>query len=360
MRRRRVLAVLLAIVLAFAVAVYACALSVYTAGRDLYLLAIGMRHGEVRVGGHRIHYLTGGDGPPLVVVHGVASRAADAAPLYRRLMQQHRVYALDLLGYGESDKPRNASYSVAQQSDIVRGFMEAVSVAEADVIGISLGGWIALKVAAEHPERVRRLVLVSSAGLQFPTTLRETSFSAANLDELRASLTLQTDNAKYAPGFVLRDFLRHSKERAWIVRRSMREALSGRDLLDRKLQKVRMPVLLVWGTNDRIIPFTVAASMQRELPHAKLIALRGCGHLAIVECREEALPRILEFLRGTRGTRRNRAAARRYILRTTATPANARASAISIHSDSVGIAATVLMATRTVVLVALFAAAGSA
>lgn len=296
-RRRRVLAVLLAIVVAFAIAVYACPLSVYSAGRDLYLRAIGMRHGEVRVGAHRIHYLTGGDGPPLVVVHGVASRAADAAPLFRQLMRQHRVYALDLLGYGESDKPRDASYSVAMQAEVVRGFLDAAGLAEADVIGISLGGWIALKIAAEHPERVRRLVLVSSAGLQFPTTLRETSFSASNLDELRASLALQTDNAKYAPEFVLRDFLRHSREKGWIGRRSMREALSGRDLLDRKLQRVRMPVLLVWGTNDRIIPFSVAASMQRELPHAKLIALRGCGHLAIVECREEALPEILRFLR---------------------------------------------------------------
>lgn len=295
--RRRVLAAVALFVLAFAVVFYLRPLAVYSLGRALYLRAIGMRSAFVQAGGHRIHYYVGGEGPPLVVVHGIASRAADGAPLFRSLKREHRLYALDLLGYGDSDKPRDASYSVAMQADVVRGFLDALHLRRPDVMGISLGGWISLKLAAAHPERVRRLVLVSSAGLEFPTTLRETSFSPADLDELRAILALQTDRAKYAPSFVLRDFLRASREKRWIVRRSMREALSGRDLLDHKLQRVRMPVLLVWGTSDRIIPFSVAAAMQRELPQARLVALPGCGHLAIIECREDALPPVEAFLR---------------------------------------------------------------
>jgi len=59
---------------------------------------------------------------------------------------------------------------------------------------------------------------------------------------------------------------------------------------------VTMPVLLVWGTRDRIVPFTVAKMMQRELPHARLVAIEGCGHLAIVECRAQAVPAIDAFL----------------------------------------------------------------
>ena len=253
-----------------------------------------MRSASVQVRGHRIHYFSGGEGPPLVMVHGVASRAADAAPLYRALSRTHRIYALDLLGYGESDRPRDASYSVAMQADVVRGFMDALRIREADVIGISMGGWIALKVAAEHPERVRRLVLVSSAGLEFPTTLRETSFSPQNLDELRASIAMQTDRA--VPAFILRDLLRRSRGKAWVVRRSMASMLARGDLLDRRLQRVRMPVLLVWGTRDRIVPISVAAAMQREMPHARLVRIEGCGHLAIVECRAAALRAIEGFL----------------------------------------------------------------
>ena len=300
----------LAVVLAAMAFVYLRPLTVVYVARDAYLYAIGMRDEVVPVQGHRIHYYSGGEGPPLVVVHGVASRAADAALLYRDLMQTRRVYALDLLGFGESDKPATSDYSVPTQAEIVRGFMDAVGVAEADVMGVSMGGWIALKVAAEHPRRVRKLVLVSSAGLQFPTTLTETSFSPANMEELRASLALQTDNASKIPDFVLRDLLRRSSSKELIVRRSMRSMLTPRDTLDGKLHHVTMPVLLVWGTNDRIVPFALASRMQKEMPQAQLVALTGCGHLGIVECRSRAMPAILAFLNGARQQVWSAAAAR--------------------------------------------------
>ena len=298
MRQRKTFqrSVIFTVALAAAAFIYLRPLTVLYVARNTYLYLIGMRESSVNVRGHRIHYYTGGEGPPLVMVHGVASRAADAALLYRALMHSRRIYALDLLGYGESDNPATSDYSVATQAEIVRGFMDAVGVREADVMGISMGGWIALKAAADHPERVRKLVLVSSAGLHFPTDLTETSFSPANLDEIRASFARQTDNASKIPTFVLRDFLRRTSSREFVVRRSMRSMLTQRDVLDGKLAHVRMPVLLVWGTNDRIVPFTLAARMQQEMPHAQLVALQGCGHLAIVECRDRALPAVVKFL----------------------------------------------------------------
>ena len=277
--------------------VYLRPLTVYSALREVYLLAIGVRGHHVQVGRHRIHYLVAGEGPPLVLVHGVAMRAADLAPLFRALSRQHRVYAPDLLGYGGSDKPRGADYSITMQTDIVRGFLDAVRLEQPDVMGVSMGGWIAMKLAAEHPQRVRRLVLVSSAGFTFKTSLNELSFSARTIPELRASLSLQTDRADMIPPFILRDILRESKKKSWITRASMRSMLTRGEVLDGKLQRVRMPVLLVWGTADRIVPFAVAARMQRELPQARMVSLQGCGHLAIIECRSDALPPIVQFLR---------------------------------------------------------------
>lgn len=249
------------------------------------------------MGPHRIHYLAVGEGPPLLLVHGVAMRGADLAPVLRALSRGRRVYVPDLLGYGDSDKPPGSDYSITTQTTVVRGFMDAVRLREADVMGVSMGGWIAMKLAAEHPQRVRRLVLVSSAGFTFKTSLNELSFSARNLAELRASLDLQTDRAGMIPAFILRDILRESKKKSWVTRRAMRSMLTRGEVLDGKLARVRMPVLLVWGTADRIIPFSVAARMRKELPQARLVALRGCGHLAIIECRAEALPPIAEFLR---------------------------------------------------------------
>ena len=280
-----------------AAAIYFRPLTVFSAARSVYLFAIGVRGHDVQVGPHRIHYLVAGDGPPLLLVHGVAMRAADLAPLFRTLSEHHRVYAPDLLGYGDSDKPRDADYSVTMQTEVVRGFLDAMKLEQPDVMGISMGGWIAMKLAAEHPERVRRLVLVSSAGFTFKTSLNELSFSARTVPELRASLALQTDRAGMIPMFVLRDILRESKKKAWITRAAMRSMLKGGELLDRKVQRVTMPVLLVWGTADRIVPFAVAARMQREMPHARIVSLAGCGHLAVIECRDEALPPVVDFLK---------------------------------------------------------------
>lgn len=278
--------VALLLLAALAAFVYFRPLTVFFTLRKAYLFAIGVRGHDVQVGPHRLRYLVAGDGPPLVLVHGVAMRAEDWAPILRTFAKSHRVYAPDLLGYGETDRGRD--HSIKAQADVVRGFLDAMQLEQPDMLGVSMGGWVALKLAAEHPQRVRKLVLVSSAGFAFKTSLHERSFSARNLDELRASLAMQSDRAGLLPTFVLRDFLRHSKMKAPLVRASMRAALSGRDLMNRKLQRVTMPVLLVWGTEDRIVPFHLAAEMQRELPQAKLVALEGCGHLAIMECRRAA------------------------------------------------------------------------
>lgn len=286
-----------ALLLAAIAFLYFRPLTVYLGARRLYLLAIGVRHADVSVAGHRIHCLVAGEGPPLILVHGVAMRAEDWAPYFRALSRDHRVYAIDLLGYGDSDKPRDSLYTVGVQTDIVRGVVDVLGVKQADVVGVSMGGWISLQLAATHPERVRRLVLISSAGLAYGTTLTETSFSATTLDEQRDSFKLQSDLAPQLPDFILRDFLRRSKRKAWIVRASMRSMLHSREVLDGKLQRVRMPVLLVAGTADRIVPFHVALRMKQELPHATLVPLRGCGHLAAYECRAETLAAVTRFLR---------------------------------------------------------------
>lgn len=289
--------ILLAALLGFLAFVYFRPLTLFFAARRVYIAAIGVRSEFVDVGPHRIHYWTAGEGPPLLLVHGVAMRAEDWAPLFHALKTHHRIYAPDLLGYGESDQPRDCDYSIATQADVVRGFMDAMHLQQPDVMGVSMGGWIALRLAAEHPARVHRLALISSAGLSFDSTLTETSFSATTLGEQRRSFALQSDLAPRLPDFILRDFLRLSKKKAWIVRASMRSMLSRRDLLlDGKLQRVRMPVLIVAGTNDRIVPFDVAKRLHAAMPQSQLVPLEGCGHLAVIECRRATLRALLPFL----------------------------------------------------------------
>lgn len=293
---RRILIAAAIVVLILGGAVYLRPLMVFDALRRAWIFAHGFRGRETRVGSWRIHYYTGGDGPPVLLVHGLASRGDDWAALFPTLSAHHRVYAIDLLGYGGSDRPRNVDYSIALETDVVRGFLDALHIARADVVGVSMGGWIALKFSAEHPERVRKLVLLDSAGFSFPTTLTADSFTPHDVAELQKLIDLQTDRAPHIPAFVARDFLRVNREHAWILKKQFTSMLSRRDLMDGRVSRVTMPVLLLWGTRDQLVPYPVGVRMQHELPNAKLVPLNGCGHLAVVDCRATAWPAIEKFL----------------------------------------------------------------
>ena len=159
-----------------------------------------------------------------------------------------------------------------------------------------MGGWIALRLAAMHPERVQRLVLIDSIGLDFRTPLDESAFAPETMAQARRLLWLQSDDFAKLPGFVVEDFLRRARREGWLLRASMHSMLSRRDVLDGKLQRVTMPVLIVWGTNDRLAPPSLAARLHRELPQSRVVMIEGCGHLAVIECRAKAMPAITQFL----------------------------------------------------------------
>lgn len=293
---KRLLLVLAAGAIGVAALVYFSPTTLLFAMRDFKLWRIGFESHEIRIGSHRIHYLAGGEGPPLVLVHGLAMNAKDWSPLLQAFAKGRRVYAIDLLGAGDSDRPPNIDYSVRQHTETLRRFLDAMQIERADVLGVSMGGWVGLRLAAEHPRRVRRLVLVSSAGFDFETDIRESTFAPESVADLQKMSALQTDRPMRLPEFLARDIVRVLREQNPVVRATTKSILSRRDIMEGRVANVRMPVLLVAGTADRIVPFTVAARMKAQLPQATLVPLEGCGHLAIVECKAEALPAITRFL----------------------------------------------------------------
>src|SRR6185312_15850291 len=119
---------------------------------------------EIVLHGHRVRFHLAGDGPLLVLLHGIASTADTWAPVAGGLAQSHTVLAPDLLGHGESAKPRG-DYSLGAYATGVRDLVAALGYERATVIGHSLGGGIAMQFAYQFPERVERLVLISSGGL---------------------------------------------------------------------------------------------------------------------------------------------------------------------------------------------------
>jgi pimeloyl-ACP methyl ester carboxylesterase len=260
----------------------------------------GVESHAVTVAGHRMHYLAEGpvSGPAVVLVHGLGSRGEDWLNLAPWLARAgYRVYLPDLLGYGRSEKPAEFSYSMPDEAAAVVGFFDAVGLKQVDLGGWSMGGWIVQRVASDHPERVRRLILFDSAGIsEKPAwdTRLFTPQTPAELDQLDALLM---PHPPVVPGYVAQDILRNSKRNAWVIRRALATMMTGKDATDSLLPGLKMPVLLVWGGEDRITPLSQAEKIHMLVLQSQLEVFAGCGHLAPGECAAQIGPKVVEFVK---------------------------------------------------------------
>jgi len=266
----------------------------------LQMALAGVHSRNVTVAGHRMHYDVQGpdDGPPVVFVHGLGGQAEDWRNLAPSLRAAgYRVYMPDLFGYGRSEKPADFSYSIPDEAAAVVAFMDAMGLKQVDLGGHSMGGWIVQKIAADHPDRIRKLMLFDSAGLAEKPAWNTALFipaSAAELDELDVLLM---PNPPPVPPFVARDILRISHSHAWVMRRALDSMLTGRDATDSMLPQLKMPVLIVWGQLDHIMPLEQGEKMHQLVPQSQLDVLEGCGHLAPIQCADRVGPTVRDFLK---------------------------------------------------------------
>jgi pimeloyl-ACP methyl ester carboxylesterase len=260
----------------------------------------GVGNHQVTVGGHRMHYEVEGPaaGPVVVLVHGLGGRAEDWRNLAPSLAKAgFRVYLPDLIGYGRSQKPADFSYSVHDEAAVVLGFLDALSLQQVDLGGWSMGGAIVQHVAADHPQRVRRLMLFDSAGLFVLPTWDTALFTPQNPSQLDQLDALLMPHPPRVPAFVARDILRVSGHRAWIIHRALNTMLTGQDATDKLLPQLKMPVLIVWGAEDKITPLSHGETMHRMIPQSELDVVPGCGHLAPGQCAPRMATKVVEFLK---------------------------------------------------------------
>ena len=260
----------------------------------------GIDNRTVTVAGHQMHYEVQGpaDGPVVVLIHGLGGRAEDWHNLSPYLAKAgYRVYMPDLFGYGRSEKPADFSYSVRNEAGAVVGFLDAMGLKQVDLGGWSMGGWIAQIVADTHPERVNRLMLFDSAGLYAKPNWDTNLFIAKTPADLTQLEALLMPNPPAIPGFVARDILRLTRQRAWIIQRALNTMLTGQDATDNLLPRLKMPVLILWGEKDQITPLEQGQKMHVLVPQSELDVFNGCGHLAPQQCTGEMGPRVVEFLK---------------------------------------------------------------
>ncbi len=296
-RRFRQLAIAVLLVI-LTLAVWACLRPLeFLRGVGKTVLWANGIHGEyVQIGPNAVHYYSGGEGTPVVFVHGLGADALNWVQQMIVLKRQHRrVYAIDLLGHGQSAQP-DIDYSIAEQSEMVRQFLGSQGIPSADMVGVSMGGWVVLNVTVEHPELVRRVVVADAAGLDFQTAVTADSFLPRTPAEFTTFWAMLSPRPLPGAIVIVPDFLRQVGKHEWIIRRIFASFLIRKDILDGRLGSINTPVLILWGKQERLIPMALGYEMQREIPRSSLLVCPDSGHLAVFECWDRFKPEVENFL----------------------------------------------------------------
>ena len=278
---------------------------------------VGHLH-QIEVDGRRLNYVDIGQGerPPAILIHGLGGRWQNWLETIPRLAQERRVIALDLPGFGDSQMP-SSKISISGYGDCVVALGRKLALEEpVDVIGNSMGGFIAAEIGIKHADFARRIVLCSAAGISITNLKRQPVLTGARVAAAVTNVALTRSEA-----MAKRPGLRHLAL-AYVVRHPSRlaadvaynlicgagrpgfidalDALTDYDFRDR-LGDVKVPVLLVWGREDNLVPVKDADEFERLIPDARKVILEDTGHVAMIERPQSFNDLVVDFLDSASG-----------------------------------------------------------
>ena len=278
---------------------------------------------EIVLHGHPVVFRSAGEGPVLMLVHGMAGSGATWERVVPVLARRFRVIAPDLLGHGESAKPRG-EYSVSAHANLLRDLLTALDLDRATFVGQSFGGGVVMQLAYQFPERCERLVLVSSGGLgpEVGGLLRGLSMPGAeHLLPLVCSPALRAAGNRVA-GWLGRFGLRASPaaEEIWRSYAALADPAARRAFFrtlravidvdgqsvsatDRLYLAAHVPTLVVWGARDTIIPVGHAHAAHRAVPGSRLAIFEDAGHFPHCEAPERFVETVCAFIDSTEPAR---------------------------------------------------------
>ncbi len=283
-----------------------------TQGRPEWLDIDWQQHlRSVTVHGSRVNYIEIGEGPPLVLVHGISACWQNWLENIPHFARTHRVIAVDLLGFGESELPQE-EISIPGYGRFVDAFLGEIGVERAALVGSSMGGFISAETAIAHPSRVEKLVLVNAAGGPTLNDLQQrwgrSLLRGAKLFHVVAARAVARR----------KEIVRRPKLRRRLLFKIVRhpeligpelcyEVASGggkpgffdafKAIVEyeycERLDDIPCPTLIVWGDHDEIVPVQDADEYERLIPHARKVIFDDTGHLPMIE-RPALFNRVLE------------------------------------------------------------------
>jgi pimeloyl-ACP methyl ester carboxylesterase len=254
----------------------------------------------IDVDGVPMHYVERGSGTTVILIHGFGGHTYTYRYLIPDLARDHRVVAVDLKGSGYSGRPKKGDYSLGEQARLVVRLMDILGIERASVVGHSLGGEVAMRIAAGWPERVERLALAASVSGDRIPTLPVTPL-------IRPFLWLFSRLfGRWLFRRMFYDKRKATKEVLEAYRRPLRIKGTGnavyQTLRDGRREKpvdsggIKQPVLILWASHERILPGRTLSRLRKRLAHAEVVTIDRAGHLLLEEQPEETNRAVRSFL----------------------------------------------------------------
>lgn len=270
---------------------------------------------RIGVDGVTSQVLVAGDGPPLVLLHGDGDSPAVWQWVIPELAREHQVFALSLPGHSDSDRPR-IDYTREYMRDFVSAALEVLELDRPILVGNSIGGQVSLWLSLAEPDRYPAIVLLDSSGLgwevnpslameslpfagEFAIAAARSPFGGVMRSMTRVSqLFWRPDRARapwlaeqrrlaLVPGFL---------DASIAAKRTVIGPWGQNEVLLDQLHRLTMPVLVLWGANDQVLPVSQAHAAVEQLPNGELAVIADCGHVGHVERPQEFLAAVIPFL----------------------------------------------------------------
>ncbi len=273
----------------------------------------------VTIHGHRRAFVKKGTGPAILLLHGMACDHTTWLPIIDKLAEKHTVIAPDLLGHGRSDKPR-ADYSVGGYANGMRDLLTVLGIDRVTVVGHSLGGGVAMQFAYQYPERTERLALVAPGGLGSEVTPIIKAVTLPGFHTVMGLLTApgvrhgisramrrlnRMDHAAVRDLGEIADIIEHLKDPrerralAHVVRACI--DLRGQiiTMVDRAYLAQEMPMCVLWGEDDMVIPVSHAQHIRQLVPEARVHIIPGMGHFPHKDAPDQTVEVLRRFVAET-------------------------------------------------------------
>jgi len=265
---------------------------------------------DVNVYGQYIHYAETGNGPPIVLLHGLWGGLNEWEPIIDPLAENHRVIVMDFIGFHNSDKP-DVHYHNALLAQFLAGFIEALELRDVILMGHAMGANTATYTAYHHPERIAGLILVDGAGYRNPDRDLSQPLSEGMIRFRRVATgsSLATtrgllERRVYNPNDVTDEWVENAF-RMWVNSAAAigDMLLEGGDLTEEEMRQIKLPTLVVWGAEDKVFSPGNAERLSNDIEGSVVRIIDRAGHLPQVEATEAFLDAVLPFLINTAPTR---------------------------------------------------------